>query len=56
MNLVQLERIVFIANVGSITEAAKQLYISQSALSQMVNAVEMRSAPRSSTAASSFCV
>ena len=40
MNLVQLERIVFIANVGSITEAAKQLYISQSALSQMVNAVE----------------
>jgi len=40
MNLVQLERIVFIANVGSITEAAKQLYISQSALSQMVSAVE----------------
>ena len=40
MNLIQLERIVFIANVGSITEAAKQLYISQSALSQMVNAVE----------------
>jgi DNA-binding transcriptional LysR family regulator len=40
VNLVRLERIMFVARIGNITEAAKQLYISQSALSQMINAVE----------------
>lgn len=40
VNLIHLERIMFIAKIGNITEAAKQLYISQSALSQMVNTVE----------------
>ena len=40
MNLTHLERIIFIAKTGSITEAAAKLFISQSALSQMVNSVE----------------
>lgn len=40
MHLVQMERMLFIAQVGNITEAAKKLYISQPSLSQMIFSVE----------------
>jgi DNA-binding transcriptional LysR family regulator len=40
MHLIQMERMLLIAQVGNITEAAQKLYISQPSLSQMISSVE----------------
>ncbi len=40
MNLTQMERVLFVAQIGNITEAARRLFISQPSLSQSIQMVE----------------
>ena len=42
MELKKLEYLIKVSELGSITEAAKQLYITQPALSQVISAMEKK--------------
>ena len=42
MELKKLEYLLKVSELGSITEAAKQLYITQPALSQVISAMEKK--------------
>lgn len=47
MELKKLEYLLKVSELGSITEAAKQLYITQPALSQVISAMEKSTGFRS---------